>query len=66
MVQRGVIEKVIVPNKQKKSANSPVKCFRLIENVSNDTKEDFDLTEEVIDATQLGNVTHIRGLQDTY
>ena len=61
-----MIEKVIVPNKQKKSANSSVKCFRLIENVSNDTNEDLDLAEDLIDATQLGNVTHIRGLQHTY
>jgi len=66
MVQRGVIEKVIVPNKQKKSTNSSVKCFRLRENVPNDINEDLELAEDAIDATQLGNVTLIRGLQDTY
>jgi hypothetical protein len=61
MVQRGVIEKVIVPNKQKKSATSSVKCFRLIENDSNDTMNE-GLSEDV---AELGNVIHICGLQDT-
>jgi hypothetical protein len=66
MVQRGVIEKVIVPNKQKKVASSSVKCFRLIENNSNGTMDpDLNSAEDVIVAVELGNNIHICGLQDT-
>jgi hypothetical protein len=63
MVQKGVIEKVIVPNKEKRSVNSSVKCFRLIEIGSN---ENVNSAQGVIDAAQQGNVIHIRGLHDTY
>lgn len=30
MIQQGLIEKVVVPSNKKKSANSSVKCFRLV------------------------------------
>jgi hypothetical protein len=64
MVQRGVIEKVIVPNKQKKSIGSS-KCSRLIENHSNNIMNDgVNSAEDFVDATYLGNVIRIRGLQD--
>lgn len=66
MVERGVIEKVIVPNKQKKATSASVKCFRLIETTSDDlTNEDVISAEDLVDATELGNVIHIRSLQNT-
>ena len=62
MVQKGVIEKVIVPNKQK-SVSSSVKCFRLTD--KDTMNEDFNSAGDDIDAAQLGNVIHNRGLQGT-
>lgn len=50
MVQKGVIEKVIVPSKQKKSAGSSVKCFRLLKADSHDAVDEIpNLAEDVRD-----------------
>lgn len=58
MIQRGIIEKVIVPSKQKKS--SSVKCFRLL-NVDSHVMGDDDLglpdVENDLDAAETGKVT---------
>lgn len=56
MIQKGVIEKVIVPSKQKKSAGSSVKCFRLLKTDSHDTMdESVMLAEDVRDDINQGN-----------
>ncbi len=44
MIQRGLIEKVIVPSKQKKSS---VKCFRLLNGDSNVTGDDDSVLPDV-------------------
>jgi hypothetical protein len=65
MVQKGLIEKVVVPSK-KKSSNSSVKCIRLIGAESNETMDDeLVLAEDIVDAGELGNV-NIRNHKDTH
>jgi len=54
MIQQGLIEKIVLPSNKKKSPNTSVKCFRLLErsedpstpqdgeNVSYDQEDDTD------------------------
>ena len=57
MIQRGLIEKVIVPSKQQKSS---VKCLRLLHGDSNATGDDGSVlpdAENDLDAAEFGKVT---------
>jgi len=57
MIQRGLIEKVIVPSKQKKLS---VKCLRLLNGDSNATGDDGSVlpdAENDLDAAEFGKVT---------